>query len=74
MEAGNTVLVRIDKDTYIADKFVHFDAEMVDTAIELFIKGDYLPLKSFTTFGAFPDCGRRGTCFYSKAIVGRVQR
>ncbi|AQU05374.1 hypothetical protein B1778_01150 [Dehalococcoides mccartyi] len=71
MEAGNTVLVRIDKDTYVADKFVHFDAETVDAAIELFIEGDYLPLKSFTTFGAFPDCGQAWNLFLLESYCRR---
>ena len=71
MEAGNTVLVRIDIDTYVADKFVHFDAEVVDAAIELFIEGDYLPLKSFTTFGAFPDCRQTWNLFLLESYCRR---
>lgn len=59
MEAGNTVLVRIDINTYVADRYVHFNAGIIDEAIGLFVKGDYLPLKSFTTFGAFPHCGQK---------------
>jgi len=74
MEAGNTVLVRIDKDTYIADKFVHFDADAIDAAIELFIDGDYLPLKSFTTFGAFPHCGQTWNLFLLESYCRRFSR
>jgi len=74
MEAGNTVLVRIDKDTYLADKFVHFDADAVDAAIELFIDGDYLPLKSFTTFGAFPHCGQTWNLFLLESYCRRFSR
>jgi hypothetical protein len=74
MEAGNTVLVRIDKDTYVADKFVHFDAEAVDAAIELFIEGDYLPLISFTTFGAFPHCGQAWNLFLLESYCRRFSR
>lgn len=74
MEAGNTVLVRIDKDTYVADKFVHFDAEAVDAAIELFIEGDYLPLISFTTFGAFPHCGKAWNLFLLESYCRRFSQ
>jgi hypothetical protein len=74
MEAGNTVLVRIDKDTYVADKFVHFDTESVDAAIELFIEGDYLPLISFTTFGAFPHCGQTWNLFLLESYCRRFSR
>lgn len=74
MVAGNTVLVRIDKNTYVADKYVHFDADIIDEAIGLFVKGDYLPLKSFTTFGAFPDCGQTWNLFLFESYCRRFSR
>lgn len=74
MEAGNIVLVRIDKGTYVADKFVHFDTAAVDAAIELFIDGDYLSLKSFTTFGAFPDCGQTWNLFLLESFCRRFSK
>jgi len=74
MEAANAVLVRIDKNTYVADKYVHFNTDMIDEAIELFVKGDYLPLKSFTTFGAFPDCGQPWNLFVLESYCRRFSR
>lgn len=74
MEAGNAVLVRIDKNTYIADKYVHFNADIIDEAIALFVKGDYLPLKSFTTFGAFPACGQTWNLFLLESYCRRFSR
>ncbi len=74
LEAGNTILVRIDKGTYVADRYVHFNADMIDEAIELFVKGDYLPLKSFTTFGAFPDCGQEWNLFLLESYCRRFSR
>ena len=74
MEAGNTVLVRIDKDTYVADRFVHFNIDLVDEAIELVVKGDYLPLKSFTTFRAFPDCGQTWNLFLLESYCRRFSK
>lgn len=74
MEAGNTILVRIDKDTYIADRYVHFNIDLIDKAIELVVKGDYLPLKAFTTFGAFPDCGQTWTLFLLESYCRRFSR
>ena len=71
MEAGNTALVRIDKKTYVADRYVHFNADIIDKAIGLFVKGDYLPLKSFTTFGAFPDCGQTWNLFLLESYCRR---
>jgi hypothetical protein len=74
MEAGNTVLVRIDKSTYVADRYVHFNIDIIDEAIGLFVKGDYLPLKSFTTFGAFPDCGQTWNLFLLESYCRRFSR
>ena len=74
MEAGNHVLVRIDKDTYVADRYVHFNVGIIDEAIGLFVKGDYLPLKSFTTFGAFPHCGQTWNLFLLESYCRRFSR
>lgn len=74
MEAGNTVLIRIDKDTYVADRYVHFNADVIDEAIGLVVKGDYLPLKSFTTFGVFPDCGQMWNLFLLESYCRRFSR
>lgn len=74
MEAGNTVLVRIDKNTYVADRYVHFNVSIIDEAIGLFVKGDYLPLKSFTTFGAFPHCGQTWNLFLLESYCRRFSR
>ena len=74
MEAGNAILVRTNKDTYVADRYVHFNADTIDEAIELFVEGDYLPLKSFTTFGAFPDCGQEWNLFLLESYCRRFSR
>lgn len=74
MEAGNTILVRIDKVNYVADKFVHFDTEAIDAAIELFFVNEYLPLISFTTFGAFPHCGQTWNLFLLESYCRRFSQ
>lgn len=74
MEAGNAVLVRADIDTYVADRCVRFNAVIIDKAINLFVRGDYLPLKSFTTFGAFPDCGQQWNLFLLESYCRRFSR
>jgi len=74
MEAANSVLVRIDKETYVADRFVRFDTDKTDEAIELMVKGDYLPLKAFTTFGAFPYCGQTWNLFLLESYCRRFSR
>ncbi len=74
LEAGSAILVRIDKDTYVADRHVHFNVDKIDEVIEFFVKGGYLPLKSFTTFGAFPDCGQEWNLFLLESYCRRFSR
>ena len=74
MEAANIVMVRIDKDNYMADRYVHFNAELIDKAMEPVVKGDYIPLKDFTTFGAFPDCGQTWNLFLLESYCRRFSR
>lgn len=74
IEAGSNVLVRLDKNTFVSDTYVNFKANMIDEAIGLFIKGDYLPLKSFTTFGAFPDCGQTWNLFLLESYCRSFSR
>ena len=74
MEAGNAVLVRIDKDTYVADRYVNFNIDVIDQVIKQVVEGDYLPLKSFTTFGAFPDCGQTWNLFLLESYCRRFSK
>ncbi len=74
MEAGNAVMVRIDKDTYVADKYVNFNVDLTDKALEQFVKGAYLPLKAFTTFGLFPDCGQIWNLFLLESYCRRFSK
>jgi hypothetical protein len=74
MEAGNAVLIRVDKEHYVADRYVHFIPDMIDDAIDRVVTGDYLPLKSFTTFVAFPDCGHTWNLFLLESYCRRFSR
>jgi hypothetical protein len=71
MESAYAVLVRVGKSTFLAEKFVDFDTIEIDNAIDLFVKGDYLPLKSFTTFVAFPHCGQPWNLFLLESYCRR---
>jgi hypothetical protein len=71
MEAGYSVLVRIDRDTFVAEKYLNFDSEAIDKAICGFVAGEYLPLKSFTTFAGFPYCGQAWNPFLLESYCRR---
>lgn len=57
VEAANNAMVRVDKDNFVADKFVDFDVIEIDNALNQTIKKDFIGLKEITTFVNFPFCG-----------------
>jgi hypothetical protein len=71
MEAGYSVMVRVDEDNYVAEKYVHFDVDATDGVLDLFVPGDYLPLKSVTTFATFQYCGHAWNLFLLESYCWR---
>lgn len=57
IEAANAVMVRVDKDDFIADKFIQFDTERIDAALDYVIADDFIGMREITTFSTFPFCG-----------------
>jgi hypothetical protein len=74
MEAAFSTMIRIDKEIFVADKYLIFNKTEIDKAIAKFVAGDYLPLKSFTTFGIFPDCGQRWNLFLLESYCRRFSK
>jgi len=71
MQAGYDIMVRTDKNTFLAEKYLDFDVVAIDNAIENFICGEYIPLRSITTFVLFPYCGQVWTLFLLESYVRR---
>ena len=74
IEVGYSVLVRINKNNFVAEKYVDFDIDGIDNAIEMFVTGEYLPLKSFTTFASFPHCGKAWNLFLLESYCRRFSK
>ncbi|GHS97047.1 hypothetical protein AGMMS50276_16440 [Synergistales bacterium] len=74
MEAGYAVLVRTDKNAYVAEKYVDFDVAAIDSVIGLFVKGEYLPLQSVATFAAFPHCEQAWNLFLLESYCRRFSQ
>ena len=72
--AASEVLVRINKEEYVADKYVNFHIEAIDDIIDSLLAGDYITLKSFTAFGAFPYCGQAWNLFLLESYCRRFSR
>ena len=57
IEAANAVMVRIDKNDFIADRFIQFDIDRIDEALDYVITDDFIGMREITTFSTFPFCG-----------------
>jgi hypothetical protein len=71
LEAGYSILVRVDKNHFVSEKYVNFEVTAIDSSINFFIKGDYLPIRAFTTFSLFPDCGYPWNLFLLESYCRR---
>ncbi|GEM_PF-612889 len=74
LEAGYAELVRISDDNFVADRYVDFDTCAIDEAIEIFVTGNYLPLKCVTTFATFPHCGQVWNLFLLESYCRRFSQ
>lgn len=57
IEAANAVMVRVDKNDFIADRFIQFDTELIDAALDYVVTNDFIGMREITTFSMFPFCG-----------------
>ena len=72
LQVGYDTMVRIDKNNFVADRHVSFDVQAIDMAIEYFMNsGDYVPIKSITTFAMFPACGHHWSLFLLESYCRR---
>lgn len=80
LEAAHSVMVRIDKDTFLSDALLHFDVEGTDETIARALEGTdgeakaFVPLQAFTTFAAFPDCGQVWNLFVLESYCRRFSK
>ena len=57
IEAANAVMVRVDKNDFVADRFIRFDTDRIDTALDYIVTNDFIGMREITTFSMFPFCG-----------------
>ena len=74
MQAGYDVMVRIDIDNYVAERLVDFDVDDIDAALDHFVRGEYAPLITVTTFAVFPHCGQTWNLFLLESYIRRFSK
>lgn len=71
LEAAYAVLIRVAKDTFVSEEYIHFDIDKIDDTLDIFVTDQYLPLKSVTTFAVFPPCGQVWNLFLLESYCRR---
>lgn len=51
------IMIRVNEQKFVADRYVHFDVEAIDNVIDSFVDG-FAAIKEVTTFALFPICGQ----------------
>lgn len=74
MNAAYKIMVRTEKNLFVAENSVSFDIDAIDNAIEYFCEGDYIPLQAVTALMTFPYCGRPWTLFLLESFCRRFSR
>ncbi len=56
-EAIYSTMVRVDKNRYVAHRYLKFDVDEIDEILSEMIKNKFLAIKEITSFALFPVCG-----------------
>lgn len=56
-DALYNTMVRVDKNRYVAHRYVKFDVDVIDGILSEMIKNKFLAIKEITSFALFPVCG-----------------
>lgn len=54
--AAYDVMIRVGEDKFVADKYVNFDVDAIDSLLKEAIVGDFIAVKGIATFALFPNC------------------
>lgn len=73
-EVAYDQFVRVELDKFVADKFVSFDIDTIDSLLEEAIKGDFTAIRNITTFVMFPNCGFTWTHYLIESFCYRFSK
>ena len=73
-EAGYGVMVRVDENRFIADKYVDFDVIYIDSLLEEIISEGFTSIKDITTFARFSICGQEWNHYVLESYCYRFSK
>lgn len=67
-------MVRVDKNRFVADQFVNFSVDEVDTVLTGFITDGFRAILDVTTFAMFPLCGQSWNHYLLESFCYKYSR
>lgn len=74
IDAANAVMVRIDKENFVADSLIKFDVDRIDTALDHIVRADFMGMREVMTFSIFPFCGYGWNLFLLESYCRRFSK
>jgi len=74
LTAASQVMVRKDRETFIADRYVVFDIGRMDKMLGRFCPGEYIPLQTVADFSLFPYPGYPWNRFLLESYARRFSQ
>lgn len=71
IEAGNSAMVRVSEDNFVADDHLQFDSDTIDALLDEIVEGNGIGMKEVSTFNAFPFCGYAWNLFVLESYCRR---
>ena len=67
-------MVRVDKDHFVANRFVNFSIDEIDTVLAGFITDNFRAIRDVTTFAMFPLCGQNWNHYLLESFCYKYSR
>lgn len=74
VKAANAVMVRVNKEDFVADRLIHFDVEKTDAALDHIVISDFLGMREITTFSIFPFCDYNWNLYLLESYCRRFSK
>lgn len=69
--AGHNTMIRVNDELFVSDGYVTFDVKSIDEAIEIYCRGDFIPLRRVIDFSLFPYAGYPWNLYLLESYVRR---
>ncbi len=67
-------MVRVDRNRFVANRFVNFPIDEIDTVLAKFISDNFRAIRDVTTFAMFPLCGQSWNHYLLESFCYKYSR